>query len=265
MKKLALALVCLVSVAFFASCGKEGGDPTINFTTGEGYISSDDTVAADTPFLFGIQAKSNPTTKELLTDCYIQIFNGDHRYWDTVVQNINRDQFNFDGMVALPEGVYTISASVRNTAEKSAECRMTITSVSIDIPLITTPVKWVRQGANVTEGAEQIEALGLKWSGSHKEIFATLEPFAGYLLYKVNANWDDIKTIKDEAELFQTVAETSLPISEFREITTAHSDDYDVILGTVTDGEMHLIHITRCEVEDLGNIGTQLTITGEAK
>ena len=265
MKKLALALVCLVSVAFFASCKKEAGDPSIKFVQGEGYVSSNDTVIAGEQFLFGIQAKSNETTKEPLNDCRILITCGEETVYDTLVQNINQNQYNFDGQIALPEGVYTFVATVYNDKDMTNECRMTITSVSIDIPLITTPVKWVRKGANVIEGAEQIEALGLKWSGSHKEIFATLEPFAGYLLYKVNANWDDIKTIKDEAELFQTVAETSLPISEFREITTAHSDDYDVILGTVTDGEMHLIHITRCEVEDLGNIGTQLTITGEAK
>ena len=40
MKKLALALVCLVSVAFFASCDPtvEHPEPTIALLTGEGYI-----------------------------------------------------------------------------------------------------------------------------------------------------------------------------------------------------------------------------------
>ncbi|KWW27638.1 MAG: hypothetical protein F083_2973, partial [bacterium F083] len=43
MKKLALALVCIASLAFFASCNKEG-QPTIQVYNGEdGYVMATDT------------------------------------------------------------------------------------------------------------------------------------------------------------------------------------------------------------------------------
>ena len=72
MKKLALALVCLVSVAFFASCTPEG-DPTIQVLNEEGYVQSGDVVDVNTDFNFGFVMASNAQTGKELTSLILKI------------------------------------------------------------------------------------------------------------------------------------------------------------------------------------------------
>lgn len=265
MRKLALALVCLVSVAFFSSCGKtvEHPEPSVNFLVAEGYVATDAEIQSGEPFMIGISAKSNVETQKLLTKCFIQVYSGDDRLWDTLVSDINKDQYNFDGQFVFEgEGVITISATVTDAANETAECKVNLTLVN-NLEAVAT--KWVRRGANVTEGEEQLKELGLTWAGSYKEIFATLKPAEGYAMYMIDAaRWDGITSMTDKVNMFNAAMEAGPSIESFRGITTAHSDNYDVIIGTIKGEEMHLMHITRCDVET-GDFGTQLTITGEAK
>ena len=60
MKKLALALVCLVSVAFFASCDPEitNPEPTIAVITGENYVYDGQTIDVNTDYLTAKPARN---------------------------------------------------------------------------------------------------------------------------------------------------------------------------------------------------------------
>ena len=262
MKKLALALVCLVSVAFFASCQKEAGIPSINFVAGEGYISTDATVEANTPFMFGIQAKSNPTTLEPLTKCFIQIISNDERLYDTLVENINQNQYNFDGQIALPEGVYSIIATVHNDKDMTNECRMTITSVVTDTPLVGSTFTWNRHGGEQATGLEQ---FGLKWTSNGKEDFAKITPLEGVSLYEFDPEvWETVTTTNGKAILFSLAMESGNEITLFNKVSAWTTHDYNYVIGTVMpDGTCHLIHITKGVVSTFK--GTDITITGEAK
>lgn len=267
MKKLALALVCLVSVAFFASCTDpvENPEPSIAILAGEGYVTDGAIVNLNETVNFGFILASNLETNKELKSLVITI---DDAEFDNVELTGTSYTYTSELVYSMEEreiiGESVIKAIVTDVEGETATATITLSINEPSAPLFVTPINWVRRGANVTEGAAQLEALGLTWAGSYKEIFATFKPIEGYNLYKIDANWEEILTVADKAALFATAMETMHPMESFREITTAHSSDYDAIIGTIKDGEMHLMHITHCAVET-GNYGTQLTITGEAK
>ena len=267
MKKFALALLCIVSVAFFASCSKDedkAGNPTINFVQDEGYISSGDTIEALTPYMFGIQAKSNETTKELLTKCFIQVLRGEERVYDTLVDNINQNQYNFDGQIALPEGDYTIIATVHNDKDMTAECRMTITSVVTDTPLEVKDFTWNRHGGDDATGLAE---YGLEWTSNLKDVFAQIKPMDGYTLYELNSeDWTNTQTINEKTLLLTNVATEGQSIPVFNKISAfTPASNLDYVLATInfTTYDAHILHITSSEVTTFK--GTDVKIFGQAK
>ena len=271
MKKLVLALVCLVSVAFFASCEKEAGIPTINFVAGEGYISTDATVEANTPFMFGIQAKSNPTTLEPLTKCFIQIISNDERLYDTLVENINQNQYNFDGQIALPEGVYSFVATVYNDKDMTNECRMTITSVVSAQPLQVNDIEWVKTGHNV----QDLSAYGLVWkTTNYKDPFTHILPAEGCMLFACSGDGDKFANINTDldlaAEFIRLQEMTDLPsninTTEYNKVdcNPANKDYNDLLITKDAEGNFHAILIKHATVSNPA-AGTQITITGQAK
>ena len=272
MKRFALALLCIVSVAFFASCSKDedkAGNPTINFVQDEGYISSGDTIEALTPYMFGIQAKSNETTKELLTKCFIQVLMGEERVYDTLVDNINQNQYNFDGQIALPEGVYTIIATVHNDKDMTAECRMTITSVVTDTPLEVKDITWVRKGSNC-QNTEEMAQYGLIWEG-RDAFHANIRPLNDNCkLYVINNSaeaFNEISTEFQKAAFFGSLIEIGTPVPEYRNISVATPGDttYNDVLAVIdAEGNQHIIIFVNANVQT-GGFGVQTTITGQAK
>lgn len=267
MKRFALALLCIVSVAFFASCSKDedkAGNPTINFVQDEGYISSGDTIEALTPYMFGIQAKSNETTKELLTKCFIQVLRGEERVYDTLVDNINQNQYNFDGQIALPEGDYTIIATVHNDKDMTAECRMTITSVVTDTPLEVKDFTWNRHGGDDATGLAE---YGLEWKSNLKDVFAQIKPMDGYTLYELNSeDWTNTQTINEKTLLLTNVATEGQSIPVFNKISAfTPASNLDYVLATInfTTYDAHILHITSSEVTTFK--GTDVKIFGQAK
>lgn len=273
MKKFALALLCIVSVAFFASCNKdddEAGTPTINFVQGEGYISSDDTIEANTPFMVGIQAKSDESTKELLTDCHILITSGEEIWADTLISDINQEQYNIDFPLAFPtEGVFTITVTVRNTAENAAECSMTITSVVTDTPLTVTDITWVRKGGNC-QSTEEMAQYGLIWEG-RDAFHANIRPLNNdcklYVFSDAAEAFDAITTDIEKAAFFTSLIEQGIPVEEYRNISVAVAGDttYNDVLAVIdAEGNQHLILFVNANVQT-GNFGVQTTITGQAK
>ena len=68
MKKLALALVCFASVAFFASCQQEitNPEPTISVITDEGFVKNGDVIDVEQTIVYGFQMASNSQPKKEL-------------------------------------------------------------------------------------------------------------------------------------------------------------------------------------------------------
>ena len=264
MKKLVLALVCLVSVAFFASCEKEAGIPTINFTSGEGYISTDATIEAMTPFMFGIQAKSNPTTLEPLTKCALQVFtNEETKVVDTMFVIDNQPQFNFDAQIALPEGVYSFVATVYNDKDMTNECRMTITSVTFDTPIEASDFEWFRWGNHEQHGLEE---FGLYWDRNRNAIIL---PTDGTTLFTgfTKEQWDAVNTQNEKAAfILEALENPQYAATEYTGISTNGSGPVgDVILTLTADGNSHLIYIDRIQFGEYGTYGYPMTVTGQAK
>ena len=274
MKRFALALLCIVSVAFFASCSKDddkAGNPTINFVQDEGYISSGDTIEALTPYMFGIQAKSNETTKELLTKCFIQVLRGEERVYDTLVDNINQNQYNFDGQIALPEGDYTIIATVHNDKDMTAECRMTITSLVSAQPLQVNDIEWVKTGHNV----QDLSAYGLEWkTTNYKDPFTHILPAEGCMLFACSGDGDKFAEINTDLDLAaefsrlqeMTVLPSNINTTEYNKVDCNPADkDYnDLLITKDAEGNFHAILIKHATVGSAEG-ATRITITGEAK
>lgn len=270
MKKLVLALVCLVSVAFFASCEKEAGIPTINFTSGEGYISTDATIEAMTPFMFGIQAKSNPTTLEPLTKCTLQVFtNEETKVVDTMFVIDNQPQFNFDAQIALPEGVYSFVATVYNDKDMTNECRMTITSNAVNLEV--KDITWVRRGSNC-QNAEEMAQYGLQWTG-RDAYHANIRPLNNdcklYVINDAADAYNEITTEFQKAVFFSNLMEHAIAVPEYRNISVASAGDktYNDILAVIdAEGNQHLILFANANVQiNTSSFGVQTTITGQVK
>ena len=54
-------------------------------------------------------------------------------------------------------------------------------------------------------------------------------------------------------------------MDDFRGVSAWNTKDYDYVIGTLYEGEYHLIHITHGQVDNNGSAGTDITITGKAK
>lgn len=265
MKKLVLALVCLVSVAFFASCDPkvEHPEPTIAFVAGEGLITEDAVISTGDTACFDIKAMSNVETNKLLKSLYLQVFTDEGSYDDTIFSDINQNSFEyFFGYIFRDAGIYTVSATVTDADGYSAECRLNLTVNQSDTPLIASTFTWNRHGGGQATGLEQ---FGLKWTSNGKEDFAKITPMEGVTLYEFYADdWDNINTVNQKNILFSLAMENGNDISLFNKVSAWTTHDYNYVIGTVMpDGTCHLMHITKGEVSTFK--GTDITITGEAK
>ena len=269
MKKLALALMCLVSVAFFASCQKEG-QPTITILEGEEYVTNGQVVDLDTEYAFGFVMASSAVTGKELASLAVTI---DGVQWANVDLTGKTEYTYTDVITYVPErdsiiGTSTITAIVTDAAGQTATATIALSINQPAMPLFGTPVEWVRKGA-ILQGntEEEMKAMGLQWTGSYKEVFATIKPLDNATLYLCNGDdFDNITTDVEKKAYFANLTENGLSVASYRNITTNNSANYNDMLAVVYDGGNYLIHITRAEVEYLGSsIGTQITIKGDAK
>lgn len=258
MKKLALALVCLVSVAFFASCTPEG-DPTIQVLNEEGYVQSGDVVDVNTDFNFGFVMASNAQTGKELTSLILKIdeetpdtltlTGNEYTYKGTLHYEFTRDEFI---------RYSTITAIVTDAAGKTASTSITLSINNPAQELVVTPFEWRRDAGGDGTGLAE---FGLQWT-SNTSTNAIIKPLEGATLYRFENSdvWDNTKTDVDKEALF---SELTLSVAQFSDVSvTAASQTYDIVLGTTYNGENHLIHVT-------GSTANQrswhFSITGEAK
>ena len=280
MKKLALALVCLVSVAFFASCDPtnivQNPEPKIEVLNPDNtYLTDGDVVDCYVDYNYGFRASSNPETQkdlakfvvtyttdaesaEIRTICDSVISGKTFEYVDVAFFEPTKDII----------GVITITATVTDVAGESNSTSIKV-AVDYTANLEVTDLSWVRKGANLQGNTEtEMAAMGLKWTGSHKEIFATIEPLNDNCKMWALIDNDEFGTIETEAQksaFFANLQENGLSSATYRHITTNNSADYNDVLAVIDEnGDKHLIHISHAAIET-GSYGTQITITAQAK
>ena len=284
MKKLALALVCLVSVAFFASCQKtiEHPEPLITVSAGENYIAGtvDQPTIIDAEdenainLMYGFHVESNAETKKELKSLKITWDYGDE--YDIVEETIDLtgntsydySDYLFDqdrGIVTLYEG--TIKAVVTDVDDLTNDATIAFKVQYEEEALDIYELEWVRSGSQVDATTEaQMAALGLKWTGTYKEDFATIEPLNdNVILYVCNGDdFDDIVYWSDVNAYFSHLAETTIPAQKYRNISAWASHDYNDLLAVVNGDEFNLIRINHAEVQSQTS-GTKITISCELK
>ena len=285
MKKLALALLCLVSVAFFASCEKtvEHPEPGIAILTGDNFITG----TVDQPTVidyndenainlkYGFHVESNAETQKelasLIVTWELTDEDGVSIYADTIdltgKTSYDYSDYLFDqrDIITLMDG--TIKAVVTDADNQTNTATIAFTIEMEEEALPIELIEWVRKGANLQGNTEdEMAALGLKWTGSYKEVFATIEPLNDdVMLYLCDGDdFEDIEFMSDKYAYFNKLAETATPIENYRKITTNNSADYNDMLAVVYGEDLILIRINRAEIET-GTYGTQITIKGAVK
>ena len=259
MKKLALALVCLVSVAFFASCNQPKGQPTIAVLQEEGFVKDGDIVNLGEEVNFGFVMATSPQSNSLLKSHIIKI---DDEAPDTI--DIQGTEYTYKGVITYNlskdeiVGNSTIIATVYDAVGEFATTSIKLSINQPAQPLEAKDFTWYRHGANTAEG--NLADLGLQWAGNSKESFVILKPLTGATLYGFTSeDWGATTTDVEKAALFSDGL--SAVMDEFRGVSAWSDKDYDFVIGTVYNGEYHLIHITHGDVESK----TDITITGQYK
>ena len=289
MKKLALALVCMFSVAFFASCTKtvEHPEPSIAVLTGDdcvyGTVNNPQIISIDdeTNWKFGFHVEANSETKKQLASLsvkYDYVYEGMASDTTIVIDLTGETSYDFTDYVFVQEDrgtitllKATITATVTdadnhtNTAAIAYEIEMEEEELPIDL------IEWKREGTNVVD-ADDMAYYGLKWYDNHKEAFATIKPLNDdVILYLCDgAKFNDIEYNSDKEIFFSNLAETATPIEEYRNVSAWQSGDYTDMLAVVYGEDKYLINITHADVERITNsagqtIRTDVTIKGAAK
>lgn len=264
MKKLALALLCLVSVAFFASCDPtvEHPEPSLAFMTGDGYYYDGQVIEQGVDYHLGLRAASNPETLKPLQKLVISYTSGE--YTDLICDStISGTEFVYDEVFNFVlskdiVGHIDIVATVTDEANESKSVTIKL-DVNEEKPLEAKAFEWRRDnGAN----GKGLEEFGLKWNTNvNSKSVAVIEPIdnnATLIVFDPKV-WAEVTTESQKAALF---SEHNIGIAQYKEISTTATQNYDKVIGTIYNGKTHLIHITKCEVYERG---WHFVITGQAK
>lgn len=293
MKKLALALVCMFSVAFFASCTKtvEHPEPSIAVKTGEYYItgSEDQPTVIDLDdenalsYKYGFHVESNTQTKKALKEMVIVMdvttFEESGQvndiYYDTIdltdKTSYDVEEYLFEqerDEILVMEG--TIKAFVTdvdnqtNIATVAFRCKVEDTPE----PLIGKTIEWKREGQTVVD-AEEMAEYGLQWTGTYKAPFATIKPLNDdvilYVLEDKGDEFDEIQYVDDKYAYFSNLSETATPAESYRHIDANESADYNDLLAVVYGENLFLIRINHAQINYIPGVRTDITIKGDVK
>ena len=277
MKKLALALVCLVSVAFFASCNPEG-QPTIQVLNEEGYVQNNANLNVNTDYVFGFIMASNTATNKALSNLKVNVETFDaegnslattvwadkaltgtsYTYTDTLYFELQREEI---------VGTAVITAIVTDAAGQTATATINVSVIQPAQMLEVNDITWVRRGSNC-QNEEEMAACGLKWVARdpyHANIQPLNENCKLYVVLNNAEAFNAVTTDVEKAAYFATLMETGTPVTEYRNISTSADGEYNDILAVVdASGQQHLVLFIKAQVET-GSFGTQTTITGKTK
>ncbi len=288
MKKLALALVCFASVAFIASCTPEitNPEPSIAVKTGENYVYDGQTVDIGQNYTLGFRAASNSQTmKELATFKlnvkFTTLDDTETRSYDSII-NVSGTEYTFEqvlnfGLTNNEESRELVAKAVFTATITDVDGKMNSTTINLNInqpavPLETKNFTWFRQGSNPGEGLAE---YGLEWkSNGSREDFAIITPVEGATLYfltmETEEEWNSITTDLEKAAYFSDGSGNYSVLTDFSGVSAWNSKDYNFFIGSLYNGEYHMIHITRGDVERITNsqgqfLRTDITITGQSK
>jgi hypothetical protein len=276
MKKLALALVCFVSVAFFASCTPEitNPEPSIAIMTGENYVYDGQTIDINTEYLIGFRAAANSQTMKELASFKLV---GTIYDIDDSVLSTNDSTFAISGSEYVYQkvlnfevreliGKVSLTASVTDVDGKVNSTTITLNINQPAVALEPKDFSWLRKGS---EDGTGLAEYGLEWKGNGKEVFAIIKPVEGATMFAIlPEDWEAVKTDVDKAAFFSDGVYSV--ISDFRGVSAWNSNDYNFVIGTLYNGQYHMIHITHGEVQSITNaqgqyVRTDITITGQSK
>ena len=276
MKKLALALVCLVSVAFFASCNEPvaNPEPSIAVMTGENYIYDGQTIDLYKDYNLGFRVASNSQTQKELASFRLETksYNGtteDVRpevIGDTTItisgtefvyETIERFELAKSGIIGKVEYVATVFDKDNN---------MNTTTVTVNLNqaedlLPEADFEWFRQG-NEQRGLEE---YGLYWERNAKSPFAEIKPLPGVILYKFEDSnvWNEVMFPSQKTAVFSDGAVTA---AMYNNVDVNQNNTYNDVIGTrMADGTYHLIRVEMCRIGTYTPQGTPITIFGKSK
>jgi hypothetical protein len=281
MKKLALALVCLVSVAFFASCTPEvtNPEPSIAIMTGDNFVYDGQTIDLGTEYQIGFRAASNSETSKELSKFNFVI---------TIADLDGNTTSTSDTTLTISGTEYVFQQPLKFEMDRELVAKVTVTAtvtdvdgkvksasigMSINQPAQTLEVKditWARRGSNLQGDTEQeMAAVGLQWV-ARDAYHANIRPLNNCTLYVIT---DDLETFEgiatdvDKAAYFTKLQELASPVEEYRNVSVAITGDktYNDILAVIdATGAAHLVLIGTANVQT-GSFGVHTTITGQVK
>ena len=272
MKKLALALACLVSLAFFASCNPEG-QPTIGVLVEEGYVTDGASVNVNDTVNFGFSCVSSLMTGKPLASLVVNVEN-----FDTEGTSLGSGEYARKDLTGMTEYLYkdaiiystekddlvgtsVITAIVTDEAGQIASASIVLNIYDPAQPLTAVDFEWYRLGNTQTGLAE----YGLKWEMNAKSPFAQIKPLEGVILYKFESSvWNEVTFESEKNAIFSDGATTA---SVYNNVdVNPEASTYDDVIGTrTTDGKYHLIHVTSARVGAQQNAGRPCYIYGKAK
>lgn len=281
MKKLALALVCFASVAFFASCQQEitNPEPAISVITDEGFVKNGDVVDVEQTIVYGFQMASNSQTKKELKQLsvatyFINLEGVEELQEEEIVSLAGKTEYRYVDTVYYEVTTRELMGSIKTVATVTdVDGKINTATLTLNLnepaePLEEADFTWFRQGTNDAIGLDE---FGLEWTDNGKEAFAIIKPVEGATLYGFGVGsdvWNEVTTDVEKVAAFTEGLHSVM--DDFRGVSAWSDKDYDFVIGTLYEGEYHLIHITHGDVETITNnqgqtIRTDVTITGKAK
>ena len=267
MKKLALALACLVCVAFFASCKEnvEHPEPSIAILAEEGFAQNYDVVDLYEEVHFGFVISSNPQTQKPLQSLVVKV---DDNQWANLTDTLSGlTQFTYkDVVIYTPERDSIVGSSVITAVVTDVDGKTATTTINLSInqpqePLVIKDFDWYRLGTQEQSGLEE---YGLYWHQNAKSPFAQIKPMEGVILYKFDSDiWDNIIYEDQKVAAFSDGATTA---SMYNNVDVNANALYDDVIGTrMPDGTLHLLHVTSCVIGAQQPAGRPIHIYGQAK
>ncbi|MCQ2306401.1 MAG: hypothetical protein MJ000_02405 [Bacteroidales bacterium] len=263
MKKLTLALMCLVGVLFMTSCSKDDDDPklpTIEFVNaGEGYVYQNTEVYSGD--MVGFQIKAIATdANDLLTSLYFKVIYNNEVLGDTTITLDKLTTYTFTAEpepMDLPGGLVTVEATVKTKKNNTATAKVNITV--LDATLEVNDLSWVRVGGTPGTGLEQ---FGLEWKSNVKEVKAKIVPVEGAELKILEGvEFASITTEVGKKNAF----ESATPAEKFHEVSCEANKDYNFVIMTQYNDNLYLINVKKGTVEKQPDNSMKITITGQWK
>lgn len=271
MKKLALALMCLVSIAFFASCNPEG-QPSIHAYIEEGYVQDGEVVYMDQEIDFGFVVASSPVSNSTLSSLVVKV---DDEEWDNI-DLTGKTEYTYTSAIEFSYNREIIGDCVITALVTDAMGQIATSTITLHIdgetpiddePLIARTFDWCRKGLTL-ESEEEMAAVGLTWPGNYRDnVYVTIKPLAGCSMYIIEDGdkFDAIKTEGEKEAFFNELTETATPDTQYKEIRADQGGTYNTMLAVIDDeGETHLVHFNRATAE-LVTAGALIHLFGELK